>query len=89
MNTKTNTFTCQQCGQELESPNTRHTHEDCLKYQYQKMTPDDKIQILLMDFESELWKKCPKCGVYKKQNWNPNEWSDKFVEFLNLRGIKG
>jgi phage FluMu protein Com len=82
--TKIKIFTCGQCGQTLASPNTRHTYEDCLNYQYAKMTPEERIQCLLMDFEGALWKKCPKCGVYKKQNWSPNEWSVKFAEALKL-----
>jgi len=50
-----------------------------------KLTLEDEIQLLLMDFEVALWKRCPKCGVYKKQNWNPNEWGKKFLELIKRR----
>ena len=27
------TYKCGECGQELPSPDTRHTYEDCMKYE--------------------------------------------------------
>ncbi len=47
-----------------------------------KLTIEEQAQLFLMDFENALFKRCSECGQLKKQNWMPNEWGVKLVEFI-------